>query len=85
MITLDRVSKAYRTRTGRKTVLDNVTVTFEPGHNLGILGFNGVGKSTLIRLLAGTPRHEHLRVFLQHRHGALTEVVNDNAAASQRT
>jgi capsular polysaccharide transport system ATP-binding protein len=54
MITLDRVSKAYRTRIGRKTVLDNVTVAFEPGHNFGILGVNGTGKSTLIRLLAGT-------------------------------
>jgi hypothetical protein len=28
MIMLDGVSKVYRTRTGRKTVLDNVSVTF---------------------------------------------------------
>src|SRR5271157_5398942 len=54
MITLDRVSKVYRTRTGRKTVLDNVSATFEGGHNFGILGVNGAGKSTLIRLLAGS-------------------------------
>jgi capsular polysaccharide transport system ATP-binding protein len=54
MITLDRVSKVYRTRSGRKTVLDNVNVTLESGHNFGILGVNGAGKSTLIRLLAGS-------------------------------
>ena len=55
MIRLDRVSKAYRVRGGgRKAVLDNVSVTFEPGHNFGILGVNGAGKSTLIRLLAGS-------------------------------
>jgi capsular polysaccharide transport system ATP-binding protein len=54
MITLDRVSKVYRTRHGRKTVLDNVNATFESGHNFGILGVNGAGKSTLIRLLAGS-------------------------------
>ena len=54
MIALDRVSKVYRTRNGRKTVLDNVNVTFESGHNFGILGVNGAGKSTLIRLLAGS-------------------------------
>ena len=54
MITLDRVSKIYRTRDGRKTVLDDVNATFEPGHNFGILGVNGAGKSTLIRLLAGS-------------------------------
>jgi capsular polysaccharide transport system ATP-binding protein len=54
MITLERVSKAYRTRSGRKTVLDDVNVTLESGHNFGILGVNGAGKSTLIRLLAGS-------------------------------
>jgi len=54
MIMLDGVSKVYRTRTGRKTVLDNVSVTFESGHNFGIFGVNGAGKSTLIRLLAGS-------------------------------
>ena len=53
MITLDRVSKVYRTRSGRRTVLDNVSVTFETGHNFGVLGVNGAGKSTLIRLIAG--------------------------------
>jgi capsular polysaccharide transport system ATP-binding protein len=54
MITLDRVSKVYRTRSGRKTVLDNVSVTFESGQNFGVLGVNGAGKSTLIRLIAGS-------------------------------
>ena len=54
MIMLDGVSKVYRTRAGRKTVLDNVSATFEAGHNFGILGVNGAGKSTLIRLLAGS-------------------------------
>ena len=54
MIELDRVSKSYRTRAGRRNVLDNVGATFEAGHNFGILGVNGAGKSTLIRLLAGS-------------------------------
>jgi hypothetical protein len=31
MIMLDGVSKVFRTRNGRKTVLDNVTVAFEAG------------------------------------------------------
>ncbi len=54
MIRLDRVSKAYRTRSGRRVVLDNASLTFEAGHNVGILGVNGAGKSTLIRLIAGS-------------------------------
>ena len=54
MITLDGVSKVYRTRSGRRTVLDNVSVTFDSGQNVGVLGVNGAGKSTLIRLIAGS-------------------------------
>jgi capsular polysaccharide transport system ATP-binding protein len=54
MIRLERVSKSYRTRTGRRMVLDNIGAAFEAGHNFGILGVNGAGKSTLIRLLAGS-------------------------------
>jgi len=54
MITLDRVSKVYRTRTGRRTVLGNVSATFDSGQNFGVLGVNGAGKSTLIRLIAGS-------------------------------
>jgi capsular polysaccharide transport system ATP-binding protein len=54
MIRLERVSKSYRTRAGRQTVLDSVGATFEAGHNFGILGVNGAGKSTLIRLLSGS-------------------------------
>lgn len=54
MIRLEHVSKAYRTRNGRRIVLDNACATFEEGHNFGILGANGAGKSALIRLLAGS-------------------------------
>src|SRR5882672_11422207 len=63
MIRLDRVSKAYRVRGGgRRSVLDDVSLTFEPGHNFGILGSNGAGKSTLIRLLAGSELPDRGRV-----------------------
>jgi capsular polysaccharide transport system ATP-binding protein len=54
MIRLERVSKTYRFRGGRRTILNDVSATFDAGHNFGILGGNGVGKSTLIRLLAGS-------------------------------
>ena len=62
MIVLDRVSKAYRTDGGCKIVLNRVTAEFAPGHNYGILGANGVGKSTLIRLLAGSELPDRGRV-----------------------
>ncbi len=65
MIRLEHVAKAYRTRSGRRVVLDNASATFESGHNFGILGVNGAGKSTLIRLLAGSelPDREIVRRY----------------------
>lgn len=53
MIVLDRVSKNYRTRTGRCTILSDVNLTLRRGEALGICGHNGAGKSTLMRLIAG--------------------------------
>lgn len=37
----------------RKTVFDDVTITFKQGHVYGILGKNGTGKSTLLYNIAG--------------------------------
>ncbi|HEX2943276.1 MAG TPA: ABC transporter ATP-binding protein [Rhodopila sp.] len=54
MIVLERVHKAYRMPDGHRVVLRDATVTIPEGRSLGVLGANGVGKSTLIRLIAGT-------------------------------
>lgn len=53
MIRVKRVTKAYRTAKGTRTVLDGVSFRLAPGQKLGILGRNGAGKSTLIRLISG--------------------------------
>ncbi|MEV7225758.1 ABC-F family ATP-binding cassette domain-containing protein [Polymorphospora sp. NPDC051019] len=39
---------------GTRRVLDGVSLTAAPGHRIGLIGENGTGKSTLLRLLAGT-------------------------------
>jgi macrolide transport system ATP-binding/permease protein len=39
---------------GTRRVLDGVSLTASPGHRIGLIGENGVGKTTLLRLLAGT-------------------------------
>ena len=51
MIELENVSKSYRTNTGFNHVLRNVSITFPSNCSIGILGLNGTGKSTLIRIL----------------------------------
>jgi len=52
MIRLDNVTKYFITPSGRHYVLDNVSLTIPDGCRLGVVGPNGVGKSTLMRLLA---------------------------------
>jgi capsular polysaccharide transport system ATP-binding protein len=56
MLSVEKVSKAYETRRGSYKVFDNVSFTLERGRNLGILGRNGSGKSTMIRLISGAER-----------------------------
>jgi capsular polysaccharide transport system ATP-binding protein len=54
MIALQNVSKAYATLSGSNLVLDDISFDFPPRTNMGILGRNGTGKSTLLRIIAGT-------------------------------
>jgi capsular polysaccharide transport system ATP-binding protein len=56
MLSLEQVSKTYQTRRGPYKVLDDVSFTLDRGRNLGILGRNGAGKSTMIRLISGAER-----------------------------
>jgi capsular polysaccharide transport system ATP-binding protein len=54
LISLSNICKGYKTRKGRRTVLDHITRDFPPGINVGILGRNGAGKSTLLRIIGGS-------------------------------
>lgn len=54
MIKLSNISKQYETRQGKRLILDDVNLTIEPGERIGILGRNGAGKSTMIRLISGS-------------------------------
>ena len=54
MITLDNVFKYYRTHGHTKIILDHVSINFRSGLNYGILGINGAGKSTMMRIMGGT-------------------------------
>ena len=38
---------------GNKVILDEVTLSFYPGAKIGVVGPNGMGKSTLLKIMAG--------------------------------
>ena len=49
LLMMEKVATGY----GGKTVLESVKLNLVPGSRIGLLGRNGTGKSTLIKLLAG--------------------------------
>jgi ATP-binding cassette ChvD family protein len=50
IFTMHRLSKVHPPA---KTVLDDITLAFFPGAKIGVLGYNGAGKSTVLRIMAG--------------------------------
>ncbi|HEV7807063.1 MAG TPA: energy-dependent translational throttle protein EttA [Solirubrobacteraceae bacterium] len=48
--TMHKLSKAYPPD---KQVLKDLTLAFLPGAKIGVLGYNGAGKSTVLRIMAG--------------------------------
>jgi len=73
LLKLDHVATGY----GDKIVLENLEFSLIPGERIGLLGLNGAGKSTFIKLLAGelaafrgeVTRARELRIgyFAQHQ------------------
>jgi len=68
LVEVDAVSKSYPRRTGLRshmqTVVENVSLTIEPGETLGLVGESGSGKTTLARMILGlvTPTSGSIRV-----------------------
>lgn len=83
MIELQNITKSYKLKFGRKVVLDDVSIKFIEGQNIGILGLNGAGKSTLMSIICGNEKPDSGTVIRDARvswpigfaggfHGSLT-------------
>ena len=49
LITLENISKSY----SEKILVDNISLGIYEGEKIGIIGVNGTGKSTFLKIIAG--------------------------------
>ena len=52
ILNIEHVSKIF----GEKTIFDDVSFGIQEGDKIGIIGINGTGKTTLLRMIAGVER-----------------------------
>ena len=71
ILALRHVRKSY----DGKVVLDDVTLSFLPGAKIGVVGPNGMGKSTLLRMMAGLeqPSNGEVRLMPGYSVGILPQ------------
>ena len=67
-------SRRRRQSRGWRWVLNDVSLTVEPGTSMALIGGNGSGKSTMLKILAGVMDPYAGRVDVVGRIGALIEV-----------
>ncbi|MGV0408528.1 ABC-F family ATP-binding cassette domain-containing protein [Corynebacterium resistens] len=86
LINLENVSKTY----GLKTLLDGVSLGINVGDRVGVVGLNGGGKSTLLKILSGSDSPDSGRVAVMNdlRQAMVTQdvlrevLVDDSLAAT---
>lgn len=92
MIRLRNVSKRFYARGVETVVADRVNMVFPQGQSVALLGRNGAGKSSLLKLIAGTMKPSSGRVdvtgsvswpvgFAGSFHGDLTGLQNTRFVA----
>src|SRR5437764_1715508 len=52
IFTIESLTRAY----GKREVLKDIWLAFYPGAKIGVIGGNGAGKSSLLRVMAGVDR-----------------------------
>ncbi|MCI1256284.1 ABC-F family ATP-binding cassette domain-containing protein [Corynebacterium provencense] len=79
LINLENVEKSY----GLRTLLDGVSLGVNSGDRIGVVGLNGGGKSTLVRILAGTDTPDSGRV--SRNNGLRMAVVSQDSGLTGDT
>ncbi|MBF0376831.1 MAG: ABC-F family ATP-binding cassette domain-containing protein [Desulfamplus sp.] len=74
MINIDSISKSY----GKQVLLNNASLQINPGEKIGLVGRNGHGKTTLLRMVTGQeePDSGQIQIPSNYRVGYLTQHIS---------
>ena len=61
ILNMEHISKIY----GDKVIFDDISVGIHQGDKIGLIGINGTGKTTFLRILAGTEEPDQGQVIMQ--------------------
>ena len=62
LLTIEHISKIY----GEKIIFDDISCGIQTGDKIGIVGVNGTGKSTLLKILSGVEESDQGQVITQN-------------------
>jgi len=71
MLQANHITLSY----GPRLVLDDVSFTVAPGEKAGLIGVNGAGKSSLLKIIAGLQDADRGSVMLPYTYGYLSQDI----------
>jgi len=81
LLTLTNVSKSFVVKGENLTIIENVSLTLNPGEKIAIIGPSGSGKSTLLSLIGLLDQPTHGDIFID---GINTNLQNEKTLAKIR-
>ena len=82
MLQVNHISLAY----GARVILDDISLTVAPGEKAGLIGVNGAGKSSLLKIIAGLQSSDKGKVAHPRSFGYLSQdVAHDTSVADGTT
>jgi len=85
MLELQDFSKSYKSRFSKKSsfTVENINLTVQKGHILGLLGLNGSGKTTIIKAICGFHYATSGKVLLSDNNGNTVDVSEHSEKAME--
>ena len=79
MLQVNHIHLSY----GPRVVLDDVSCTVAPGAKVGLIGVNGAGKSSLLKIIAGLQEPDRGNVILPRSYGYLSQDVANETSVTE--